>query len=147
MAPPRNPGIGIEYALGGLNYGGRNNYGRRTAKYLFVPPPLLSPPRATVLCVQCSLGCTLQDIQSEVVSGEGLGRVGWGSAGGRSPGIGSAGDCCYCVIVQAAISVLKIMSPSNEVRLLLLFIISCRPRCRRMPPRCCVFFFFKKRPL
>lgn len=60
-------------------------------KYLFV---LL---RAVLYCVQRSLQCTLQDIQSRAVSGE---RLRW-EAGAAAAAVAKAGDCCYCVIVHS----------------------------------------------
>lgn len=78
-------------------------------KYRFVL--LGSVPR----CVQRSLQCTLQDIQSGAVSGKRPGR-------GRGRRVIAVIVLLY-TLSHSAISVLKIMSPSNEVRLLLLFII------------------------
>lgn len=46
---------------------------------------------------------------------------------------------------HSAISVLKIMSPSNEVRLLLLFIISCHSR--ELRSALCLGDVFKRGPL
>lgn len=59
-------------------------------KYLFV---LL---RAVLYCVQRSLQCTLQDIQSRAVSGK---RLRWEA--GAAVAVAKAGDCCYCVIVHS----------------------------------------------
>lgn len=59
-------------------------------KYLFV---LLG---AVQRCVQRSLQCTLQDIQSGAVSSK---RPGWEA--GVAAVAAKARDCCYCVIVHS----------------------------------------------
>lgn len=91
---------------------------------------------AVLYCVQCSLRCTPQDIQSWVVNSK---RLRWEAA------------AVMVVIVllytlsHSAISILKIMSPSNEVRPLLLFIIAChsQERCGAV----CLGDVFKKASL
>lgn len=128
----KNPRIGIEYALGGLNYAGRNNYGLHWEISFCV---IVS---AVLYCVQCSLRCTPQDIQSWGCQQ----RRGWG---GRRRRWRWQQQWVMVVIVllytlsHSAISVLKIMSPSNEVRppfIIYHFLPQPRSARRCMPRRC-----------
>lgn len=87
----KKPGIGIEYALGGLNYAGRNNYGLHweisflcyCESRVVVLCTVLTPVHSTRYPI---LGCQQQEAE-----------VGGGGGGGSS----SSDDGCYCVIVHS----------------------------------------------
>lgn len=103
---------------------------------------------AVLYCVQCSLRCTPTRYPIQ-----GLSTARWEAVGGGGGGGGKQQwrQRVMVVIVllytlsHSAISVLKIMSPSNEVRLLLLFIISCHSR--ELRSALCLGDVFKRGPL